>query len=257
MSYPSPFTRPAEPADAVRVTEAERERAIRALRERYARGELSGDELDEKLDALLAVQTTADAGSSAITVRAADVTALERHLSPDERIEWVGKPDPAKHFTRADVFLIPFSILWGGFAIFWEASAIGGGGGFFALWGIPFVAIGLYFIGGRFIYKANRKRRTTYAVTDRRVLTLVRGRRGESVDAMYLRSIPSIATNADSDGRGNVEFGVSSPAAGWYANSGMELFGRGQSAGLGFYDIDDARAVADLVEGLRDPDHAR
>jgi len=74
---------------------------------------------------------------------------VERHLSSAEQIEWVGRPDPAKHFTRGDVFLIPFSIMWGGFSIFWEASVITGGAGpFFALWGIPFVAIGLYFIFG-------------------------------------------------------------------------------------------------------------
>jgi hypothetical protein len=31
---------------------------------------------------------------------------VEQHLSPGERIEAVGRPDPTKHFTRGDVFLI-------------------------------------------------------------------------------------------------------------------------------------------------------
>jgi uncharacterized membrane protein len=260
-------------ADGARVTEAERERAIRVLRESYARGGLSNAEFEEKLNALFAVQTSAElhelvrappggwaeAPSSAITASPTDLDAVERHLSSGEHLEWVGRPDPTKHFTPADVFLIPFSILWGGFSIFWEASAIGGGGGpFFALWGIPFVAIGLYFIFGRFIYKANRKRRTIYAVTSRRVMAIVRGRRGESVEATYLRSIPNISTSAVSDGRGSVGFGLSSPMAGRYANSGMEFLARGQmsSAGVSFYDIEDPRGVADLVERLRDADRA-
>jgi hypothetical protein len=189
-----------------------------------------------------------------MTASGTDLDVVERHLSSGERIEWVGRPDPAKHFTRGDVFLVPFSIMWGGFAIVWETLAISGGGGvLFALFGLPFVALGLYFIFGRFIAKANRKRRTIYAVTNRRVLTILRRRRDESVDAMYLRSIPSVSTSAVSNGRGSVVFGSTTS---WYANSGMELFTRGQTAntGIGFYDIDDASDVADLVERLRDTD---
>jgi uncharacterized membrane protein len=242
------------------MTDAERERAIHALRESYARGDLTGEEFDEKLNALFAAQSSAELEEllPASPASGTDLDTVERHLSPGERIEWVGRPDPAKHFTRGDLFLVPFSILWGGFAIFWEAAAIRGGGGiFFVLWGVPFVGVGLYFMLGRFIYKANRKRRTVYAVTNRRVLTIVRGRRGgESVEALYLRSIPTISTSAVSNGRGSVEFGLPSPAAAWYGNSGMDFFARGRAAGagVGFYDIEDPGGVAELVERLRDAD---
>jgi uncharacterized membrane protein len=255
------------------MTDAERERAIRNLRERYARGALTNEEFDEKLDKLFAAKSRAelaelvpdhadwaDAPPPEIVATGSDLDTVERHLSSGERIEWVGRPDTAKHFTRGDVFLVPFSIMWGGFSIFWEASAIAGGAGpFFALWGIPFVVIGLYFIFGRFIYKARRKRRTIYAVTNRRVMTIVRGRHDESVDATYLRSVPNISTSAVSNGRGSIEFGLSSPMTGWYGNSGMEFFARGQmaSSGVSFYDIEDPRGVADLVERLRDQDRAR
>jgi uncharacterized membrane protein len=254
------------------MRDADRERAIRNLQEQYTRGELTNDELDERLGKLLAAKSSAelaelvsdqadwaDTPPPEIVASGSDLDTVERHLSSGERIEWVGRPDPAKHFTRGDVFLVPFSVMWGGFAIFWESSAIAGGGGpFFALWGIPFVAIGLYFMVGRFIYKAHRKRRTIYAVTNRRVMTIVKGRHAESVDATYLGSIPSISTSAVSNGSGSVEFGLSSPMAGWYGNSGVEFFARGQMAGSGvsFYDIEDPRGVADLVERLRDEDRA-
>jgi hypothetical protein len=144
------------------------------------------------------------------------------------------------------------------FAIFWETSAIAGGAGpFFALWGVPFVLIGLYFIAGRFFYKAHRKRRTIYAVTDRRVMTVVERGRGATIEATYLRAIPNISTSMQSDGRGSIEFGISSRFGQWYANTGMEFFARGRSAattGVAFYDIDDPRGVADLVECLRQRD---
>jgi len=110
-----------------------------------------------------------------------ELTALlQEEFLRDERVLWQGQPDPSKHFAPSDVFAIPFSLLWGGFALFWEASALGlvrwdGDEGraplFFVLWGIPFVLIGLYLMVGRFFYKAWRKRRTLYAVTDRRVLS--------------------------------------------------------------------------------------
>jgi hypothetical protein len=184
-----------------------------------------------------------------------DTDAVRRQLSADEHIEWVGRPDPDKRFTKADIFLVPFSVMWGGFAIVWESLAIVSGGGFFAIWGIPFVAMGLYLIFGRFIYKANRRRRTTYAVTNRRVLEIVRGLKGgESVNATYLRAIPSISTSTTSGGEGTVAFGPSSGRLAQLEGSGLEFFARGDTSGLRFYDISDPRAVADLVERLRASD---
>ena len=77
---------------------------------------------------------------------------LSPYLRPGELLLWSGRPDPNVHFTGADAFLIPFSIMWAGFAFFWESAAFRSGGPiFFKLWGIPFVAMGLYIVFGRFI----------------------------------------------------------------------------------------------------------
>ena len=84
---------------------------------------------------------------------------LEPLLRPGEQLRWTGRPDPKVRFGAADVFLVPFSLLWAGFAIVWETMAITGGSSpFFALWGFPFVLLGLYIVFGRFIIKnaANR-----------------------------------------------------------------------------------------------------
>jgi uncharacterized membrane protein len=254
------------------VTEAERERAIHVLRESYARGDLDGDELEEKLKALFAVQTSAElrellpaeqrttyTSRPLLDADSAALATVERHVSGDERVEWAGRPDPGKRFTPADRYLVPFSLVWGGFAILWESGVIAGGAPFFfAIFGSLFVVVGVYFIFGRFIYKARRKRRTVYAVTDRRVLEIVEGRKGESVTAVYLRSIPNISTSALANGEGSVEFGLSSGRDRYYANTGMEFFIRGSlSSGVSFYDIADPEGVADLVERLREADRAR
>jgi hypothetical protein len=46
-------------------------------------------------------------------------------LLSDEAIEWTGRPNPAVVFHREDLYMIPFSLLWGGFAIFWLLGASG------------------------------------------------------------------------------------------------------------------------------------
>jgi hypothetical protein len=101
-------------------------------------------------------------------------TQLVSYLRPGEQLLWSGRPDPSMWFSPADVFLVPFSIMWGGFAVVWELGAlVSGAGPFFALWGIPFVAVGLYMMFGRFIYKHRTKLRTAYGLTPDRALVAV------------------------------------------------------------------------------------
>lgn len=96
---------------------------------------------------------------------------LQPYLRDDEQLLWYGTPDPRVWFTSADVFMVPFSILWCAFAIFWESGVTSSGAPVvFKLWGIPFVAAGLYIVFGRFLYKRYRKSRTAYAVTTRRAM---------------------------------------------------------------------------------------
>lgn len=91
-----------------------------------------------------------------------------------ERLLWSGRPDPDVIFTPRDVFLIPFSIVWGGFALFWEGAVIvAGTNAFFIAWGVPFVLVGLYMIFGRFVMKKRWKRTAAYGVTDQRALVAV------------------------------------------------------------------------------------
>src|SRR4051812_28305000 len=93
-------------------------------------------------------------------------------LLPGERIIWSGQPQQGLLLTARDIFLIPFSLMWCGFAIFWTVMATGASksdanpaGGFFILWGLMFVTIGLYFVFGRFIVDAWVRRGLHYAVT--------------------------------------------------------------------------------------------
>lgn len=169
-----------------------------------------------------------------------------------EEVLWCGQPDSSVIFTGSDIFLVPFSISWGGFAIFWEISTITlGAPFFFGLFGIPFVLIGLYFIFGRFIYKGIKKKHTYYAITNRRVLILT-NLSNKNVDAEFITQIPCINKRVRSDGKGTIKFGNSFFFKGMYSNTGMDFFGAGYGKDVPtFYDIDDIDSVYRLVNELR------
>jgi hypothetical protein len=97
---------------------------------------------------------------------------LKSVVGPTETFVWAGRPKQGILFRTSDFLMIPFSLLWGGFALFWEASAYAMGAPFFFLmFGSVFVVVGLYMIFGRFIADAVQRSRTTYGLTkDRAVI---------------------------------------------------------------------------------------
>jgi hypothetical protein len=186
---------------------------------------------------------------------------FREHLLRNEDILWSGQPDPSVIFTPIDIFLIPFSLLWGGFAIFWESSVLltipedapNGINIIFPLFGLIFVIVGLYFIFGRFIYKRWKKRKTYYAVTDRRVLSLSEafGRQFQESD---IKLISDISKRVRSDGIGTLIFGgtQSSIFSGYqfYTNTGMDILPF-YTTPLAFSDIHDADRVYKLIMDVK------
>jgi hypothetical protein len=110
--------------------------------------------------------------------------------------------------------MIPFSLMWGGFAIYWESLVLVGGGPLFLeLWGIPFVLFGLYLIFGRFWVDARRRNRTYYGVTSERVI-IVSAWIARRVQSLNLDTLSDITMTQKANGAGVIAFG---PAVPWYA----------------------------------------
>jgi hypothetical protein len=183
---------------------------------------------------------------------------VQPELMSGESLLWTGRPDPRVIFHRDDWYLIPFSLLWGGFAIFWEAGVLGYWGSnpkhgtpstFMALWGIPFIVIGQYLIWGRFLYDAWLKRRTYYAVTNRRVLVIQEGWNRKTSWA-YLGTIPTVEREGSITG--TLWFGPKYPviAGRGQKTRGMSRFSIGDFPV--FADIDDLDSVYHMVLDMRE-----
>lgn len=168
-------------------------------------------------------------------------------LRPGEQLRWVGQPDPQVRFAPADLFLVPFSVMWGGFAVVWESMAIVSGAPiFFAFWGIPFVLIGLYFVVGRFIYKKRRKLMTVYGLTDSRAIVSSSERAFADTP---VKGTP-IRINRSRDGRHlSVIFGSTRQAT--YQNTGLDFFNFGQDQGVAFFDVADPDALMRELDQVR------
>lgn len=131
-------------------------------------------------------------------------------LGPREELLWSGRPRLGLMLYPTDAFAIPFSLLWGGGAIFWEVSAIMNGAPLFlVLWGIPFVVIGLYLMIGRFFLDARQREQTYYGVTTERVV-IVSGLSTRCVNSLTLDTLAEISLDERSDGSGIISFGASS-----------------------------------------------
>jgi hypothetical protein len=170
---------------------------------------------------------------------------LQSQLQPGEHVLWAGQPDALAYCLRGAWYLVPFSLLWAGFAFFWEASALVSGAPlFFDLWGIPFVLIGLYLVVGRFYVAIREARRTIYAVTDRRVL-IRSGAFRPSLTEMALLDLPSLRLDREASGIGTVTFGA--VVAFFRAPPGWPTFGA-YAGPPAFASIPDAGRVYRIIQ---------
>jgi hypothetical protein len=175
-----------------------------------------------------------------------------------EQLIWVGAPESGWRLRPADWYLIPFGIFWVGFVIFWETAALAGAvasrdafGWFFPLFGIPFLVMGWFLTIGRFSVRAAQRRRTIYALTDRRVMAVELGH-VDSVRSVFLQALPGVGDRVGRDGVGTLSFEPMPAMWAMYAGSGLEwMMGGAAALPLQFMDIKDASRVAGLIEEQR------
>jgi len=159
---------------------------------------------------------------------------------------WQGRPSTGLILRPIELFLIPFSLLWGGFALFWNIGVwtIGPGGDLpFKLFGVPFLLAGLYLIVGRFWLDAHLRSGFRYVVTDRRILILKEG--GSTTKSVDIKRLPALEFDERSDGTGTIRFGASGNL---FSGSNFGLWQPTFDQTPQFIRIDNARHVFELIQ---------
>jgi hypothetical protein len=159
---------------------------------------------------------------------------IQGALLPNELVLWSGTPRQGIRLRKEDAFIIPFSMVWAGGALFWEVMVLRDGAPLpFKLWGIPFVLVGLYITIGRFFADARKRTATVYAITDQRVLIITHFF-GREVVSVLRSKLPKINVCEHRDGSGTITFGP-------------EVTGRRQPASPAFEFITDHKMVLSLL----------
>lgn len=166
---------------------------------------------------------------------------IERELFSNETLLWTGTPPRGLVLRQSDAILIPFSILWCGFAIFWEVGVLTTPSSplIMKLMGIPFVLVGLFIVGGRFWWDAKRRATTSYGVTNERaIIVWVFPRR--SVKSLRITSLAEVNITERPDGSGTLTFGPTDTIWGWAPR-------KGENASPEFERIPNVRSVLEII----------
>ncbi len=242
------------------LTDSERSRAARSLRERYANGALALPDLEAQLERVLSASTQEELDSLlhddrspqlparmlGADIAESDLVHLETHLVPGERTYWIGHPDERSHLTPQDIVLLPVAGIW---------ALVSGVLMFAVPWPLTLVLVVLFigslqFLVGRFLFPSRRRRRTFYAVTDRRVISVIRRRwLADDVKEMYLTAIPRVTVHRRRSSRGTVLFG---DAPRYDELRFLEqTLNDEPMTGVGFYNIEDPETIKAVVESAR------
>ncbi len=187
-------------------------------------------------------------------------------LQFDEQVLWEGAPDPTVIFAKQDRVLVPFSIVWAGFALFWEAGVSTAGFIPGSIFGLVFVIVGVYLVIGRFFYKRWDRRRTRYVVTNRRAVVLRSGGRSLQEapiafapmqvelarDGRHASVVWSLDPQPDRQAGGFARL-TSTGAMGstWLIGSGWPGSGGSRTPAVAFLDVTDFERLLAVVNQVR------
>ncbi|MCR8726606.1 aspartate carbamoyltransferase catalytic subunit [Frigidibacter sp. ROC022] len=181
-------------------------------------------------------------------------------LDPGERILWQGRPRGGVIWTDLLSVQSVFGLFFAGFAVFWVLGAASITGGFhrmsgpdvfrfFPLFGLPFVAVGLYMVVGRLFWDAYLRGRTWYTLSDRTAYIATDTLRGRKLERYPIEPDTRLILN---DGEiGNLWFAERVVhRAGGYTGTGSSRRYRGPRTTVhpvGFRRIESPRRVFALM----------
>ena len=130
--------------------------------------------------------------------------AVKSFLQEGEEILWMGQPYKSVEYRPFFPVLL-FSLFWLGFAIFWTVTA-SAGGGFFGLFGIPFILIGVYILYSTLFGAKKTYQSTVYAVTPQRAIIVVTKGRGAQFRDFRFATMSSVQIVCTEGPCGTIDF---------------------------------------------------
>lgn len=161
-------------------------------------------------------------------------TNFRNYMEADEFIIWQGKPEKGNYFRRENIASLPFGLFFFAFACVWAAAA-SQGSPFFALFALPFMAVGLYVSFGTIIHRAIMLSKTEYAITNKKLIRIS----GQRVDIVRADQIDAIQIEMNKNGTGTIIFRNSAV----YHHSGNKIYTNYPGTNMGFYSIENIRDV--------------
>ena len=130
-------------------------------------------------------------------------------LDEGEHVLWQGRPDPGIEWRQMLSPTSLFGVVFTAFSLFWMGAAaamIWGTGDapgifvLFPLFGLPFLLIGLFMMGGNVVWAAYLRRSTIYSVTTRQVFIARDTGAGRTLEAIRIANITDIALEGGDPG---------------------------------------------------------
>ncbi len=139
-------------------------------------------------------------------------------MKDGEIILWEGKPMSGFRFRDTDIILIPISIILLGFSVMLNYILIHFESDFiFKVIGIALAMLAIYTGGLRFFFNAQKRRRTFYCITNKRIL-MISGRK-KKLQTLPLKNIDRLDKTEEKDGSGFIIFGSTNPLWPWLLGS--------------------------------------
>jgi hypothetical protein len=166
-------------------------------------------------------------------------------LKPLETIRWIDQPVP-RYFTPKAKVAFLFSIPWTAFALVWTIAAAvpsveDGGFGVMALFGIPFILVGLGLLSSP-LWAYRRALKTIYVITNQRAITFDGGR-STTITSYPPEKLQDVYRNENTDGTGDVVI---------LKRDWQDSKDRHQTEELGFLHIRDPKKAEQILKKLAD-----
>ncbi len=145
-------------------------------------------------------------------------TSIQNQLLPGEEILWEGRPRISSGINLGNIGQSVFGLFWLGFSLFWTITAflmtraIPGNDPtamffkiFFPLFGLPFIAIGVFIVFINPMKKKNSTINTSYYLTDQRLIIYNNGS-SPVFNSVFIKNSGTVQLIENRDGTGNIVF---------------------------------------------------